>query len=494
MSTPASPLVTQMRSKFPGAYDDLSDQDLESKVLAKYPQYKDMASSKDTYTEAGAAANPPVEKPQSVAHVQNQMAEEGTRAQNYSDPDVQMHRAANSFTPVSNAVAGMEPIAAARGIVGGKIGSYAGGKIGPHVGLTPEQGEAAGGLIGSAGLMAAPPAAEHAPAVVDQARNLSVVAPKDISLPGGFKISRNVPTNPYEEMGNSAQYGEMAKEAGKAPEAAPVLPTPEEQLASAVRERKANYLPTKIKPSTVSTPEEQLAQAVKEKKANYIPTKVEPASVDVSKSPYYQDYKAAQAVNQEEANNKVINSGKNWTAKLSDRMPQPPAEAGANVGGGGMSGNEGRAATWDNKRVMELAKQGNREAIQQATRRGLKLPENARYVMGDQDMSRTVYNPRESTQLEGEGGIRNMSKSAPTSKARIVSSVGPGGPSTPREVVNFGGPKITTDSLGVRWAENPEGVRISIPKDIPDANVREYAEEKLVDQAQMQKRITGRGR
>jgi hypothetical protein len=72
------------------------------------------------------------------------------------------------------------------------------------------------------------------------------------------------------------------------------------------------------------------------------------------------------------------------------------------------SGSEGRAATWTNEDVMRLAAQGNRDAIAQATRRGLQLPPNARYVMGDQDYPRAVYNPRETTTFEPEGTpIRN---------------------------------------------------------------------------------------
>ncbi|HET8924853.1 MAG TPA: hypothetical protein VFN26_17875 [Candidatus Acidoferrum sp.] len=52
------------------------------------------------------------------------------------------------------------------------------------------------------------------------------------------------------------------------------------------------------------------------------------------------------------------------------------------------AGSEGRAATWTNEDVMRLARQGNREAIQQAVRRGMELPPGARYVMGDPDPRR----------------------------------------------------------------------------------------------------------
>ena len=40
-----SQLSAKVRAKYPGAYDDLSDADLEAKVLAKYPEYKDLAEA-----------------------------------------------------------------------------------------------------------------------------------------------------------------------------------------------------------------------------------------------------------------------------------------------------------------------------------------------------------------------------------------------------------------------------------------------------------------
>src|SRR5262249_39588179 len=66
-------------------------------------------------------------------------------------------------------------------------------------------------------------------------------------------------------------------------------------------------------------------------------------------------------------------------------------------------GNEGRAATWTNERVMQLAQQGNREAIAQATLRGMELPPNARYVAGDPNYTAATYNPRDITVFSPEG-------------------------------------------------------------------------------------------
>ena len=88
----------------------------------------------------------------------------------------------------------------------------------------------------------------------------------------------------------------------------------------------------------------------------------------------------------------------------------------------GFTGSEGRAATWEGKDLQRLAGQGNRQAITQLIRMGKELPENTRYVMGDPDMSRAVYNPREVTKFTPEGQpIRNMQNPniPPSSKARI---------------------------------------------------------------------------
>lgn len=100
-----------------------------------------------------------------------------------------------------------------------------------------------------------------------------------------------------------------------------------------------------------------------------------------------------------------------------------------------MTGNEGRAATWRGERVRELAGGGNREAIGQLILRGEELPENARYVMGDPDFERAVYNPREVTRFSPEGEpIRNVEN--PTERApRERIAVPPAEPAA-REVTN----------------------------------------------------------
>jgi hypothetical protein len=50
-------------------------------------------------------------------------------------------------------------------------------------------------------------------------------------------------------------------------------------------------------------------------------------------------------------------------------------------------------------------------------------------------------------------------------------------------------PKISTDSMGIKWAETPDGVKISIPPGIRDENVMKYAQNKLAQQVELRKSI-----
>lgn len=96
--------------------------------------------------------------------------------------------------------------------------------------------------------------------------------------------------------------------------------------------------------------------------------------------------------------------------------PSPILSPSSDIAGPRPTGSEGRAATWPNDKVLNEAARGNRVAIEQANRRGLDLPPNARYVMGDPDLPRAVYNPKETTIFSPEGTpIRNVDN--PTVKA-----------------------------------------------------------------------------
>jgi hypothetical protein len=90
--------------------------------------------------------------------------------------------AAQSPTPVSDASAIYFPAAAARQIIGGKVGAKVGSHFGPY-------GPLIGGATGSTLVGAAPEIGEHL-------GRLSAEIPEKIGLPGGFKINRNTPLPP----------------------------------------------------------------------------------------------------------------------------------------------------------------------------------------------------------------------------------------------------------------------------------------------------------
>lgn len=140
--------------------------------------------------------------------------------------------------------------------------------------------------------------------------------------------------------------------------------------------------------------------------------------------------------------------------------PQGIVSPSTGIGEPRMTGSEGRAATWTNERVMELAGKGNREAIQQAVRRGMELPPGARYVMGDPDFGRTVYNPRESTTFTPEGEpIRNLETPEKSSRARIAL---PEEGTTPKEIISATTGEVTRPRVAL-----PEGVSATPPGEAP---------------------------
>lgn len=123
--------------------------------------------------------------------------------------------------------------------------------------------------------------------------------------------------------------------------------------------------------------------------------------------------------------------------------PSAPRIVPPSLGEPRFTGSEGRAATWTNEAVMRLASQGNREAISQAVRRGLELPPGARYVMGDPDFSRAVYNPRTVTQFTPEGepirNVENPTVAAPRERIQVPQSA-----PAPREVINASTGEVTS--------------------------------------------------
>src|SRR5208283_3322384 len=110
-----------VRAKFPGAYDDLSDADLTSKITTKYPQYKDMVQSAPQTPTLPVS---PVGLANQALHAQNpgmqvSGAEQNPRRQSFvNSPALDMSSAPHSrpanSAPVAGALsAGLEDIPAA---------------------------------------------------------------------------------------------------------------------------------------------------------------------------------------------------------------------------------------------------------------------------------------------------------------------------------------------------------------------------------------------
>lgn len=49
--------------------------------------------------------------------------------------------------------------------------------------------------------------------------------------------------------------------------------------------------------------------------------------------------------------------------------------------------------------------------------------------------------------------------------------------------------RMETDTVGVKWAVDPDGVRVSIPKSVAKADVQDYARQKLAEQVQGRKKV-----
>jgi hypothetical protein len=256
--------------------------------------------------------------------------------------------------------------------LGGLGGGYLGGKIGEEVGA-PELGEDVGGLAGS--IFGGYAGARGVPYLR--------------STIGGSKMFASVPQR---------TLGDVMESPSKAPAYAfrKMFPEPAERVA--MRQPLQASLEERMM-GVEKARQQELADAerLREQQAQSLMKRgIEQERIDVKAA------KQAQA--------------------LEPRVVSP--QTGSPFSGPRMSGSEGRAATWTNEQVMRLAQQGNREAIQQVIRRGMMLPSGARYVMGDPDFARAVYNPREVTMFTPEGKpIRNVEN--PTERApreRIVTS------------------------------------------------------------------------
>lgn len=183
MSTPAlNPLVTKIRGMHPGAYDDMDDATLTKRVLAKYPQYSDLATpGGDVNNPAASVPRPPNPINQATDvylpdNASNPGASEGAGLReglgewvDRSGGDVVrgganvvkgnvakgMHQVLsggmNAATPALPFAAAAAPMAVARGTIGSLMGGKAASVGAEALGATPDQADLAGDVGGIAG-------------------------------------------------------------------------------------------------------------------------------------------------------------------------------------------------------------------------------------------------------------------------------------------------------------------------------------------------------
>lgn len=127
-------------------------------------------------------------------------------------------------------------------------------------------------------------------------------------------------------------------------------------------------------------------------------------------------------------------------------------------------------------------------------------PEQLKELYLQGDLARRMhYNPNPS----GSGvNIAGVSQLTALNQAKLSSAAKLSMPRDPMEFLSgpqapalrtspFAAPatssgiKVSTDSLGIRWAQGPNGYRVSIPKNVPDLMIESYAGPKLAEQARI---------
>ena len=173
-------------------------------------------------------------------------------------------------------------------------------------------------------------------------------------------------------------------------------------------------------------PTDELTQAVREGRAARIPVRMPKAASPEEPAPF--SGVAAPTQTPVQYRGAAVTPAQEFAARQAEAKAAEPAPSGRIAAPGSevartpiRTGNEGRPATWTNEKVLSEAAKGNREAIAQASRRGLQLPPNTRYVMGDPDLFRASYNPREVTRFVPEGTpIRNLAPPEKSTGATLV--------------------------------------------------------------------------
>lgn len=277
-----------------------------------------------------------------------------------------------------------------RGLMGSTLGAAAGGTAMSPFGPEARKwgaavGGAGGGIMGGADM--------DIPGMPKGLRNPTepLPLPKGSSITGGESVGKPITATPSATP--TASTGPEATFHIKPP-SPPVRPAPD-PVQLAVRRGEAAKLPTRmpeVKPEPV-VPQgptrvnpEDVGQVTPQG-----PTRVNPEDLGLvtPQGPTKVNKGDIQAPQGEQPIGKVI-------SPESD-LNKPRV------------GKEGRRATWTNEDAYRLARQGNRDAISTLVDRGLELPPNARYVMGDEDYTRAMKNVRDSTKM-GSTPIRQGGK------------------------------------------------------------------------------------
>lgn len=154
----ASELVTKVRAKYGDTYKDFSDSDLEAAILAKHPEYADLASSQ---AKMGLAANRSMAGAEAGQQARSEAIDPTSMLQNMGQAatiDSESLPAQAKGSAVGGAL-GLAAIGApttlpaagrmALGMAGAEVGSRYGTPLATRLGLPPEVGAIGGGLLGA---------------------------------------------------------------------------------------------------------------------------------------------------------------------------------------------------------------------------------------------------------------------------------------------------------------------------------------------------------
>jgi hypothetical protein len=303
------------------------------------------------------------------------------------------NRASHAPTPFTNASSLFAPVTAAKQIIGAKVGSRVGEQIDPTYG--PLVGGALGGGIASISPRGTAQRVLRGPGGTgDVSINPVSMATRELEA----TVPRNEPPGARQEM--QMDVGQQQADAIK--RVPPELGTPENPgLNSPIPTGRGSMPKTPV------------------------------SKVSASPGPY----RGPSSVNP--PSEVPVSSSITPPPSIAPGPTVPPgglpSESGPSLfdpGAGGPRtpgrvGNEGSAARFTNESAYAKAKQGSREAIMTLGRRGIEPPPNSRYIMGDVDTDRVVYNPRETTRFGPTGeAIRDMDVPEKGSRSVIAA---PGG-------------------------------------------------------------------